>query len=52
MIGYLDEVIIPLVLILPKTSGYIKSFKDENGDKDWNNKLMSFHIDNDKLLEK
>ena len=29
MIGYLDEVIRPLVLILPKMSGYVKTFKDK-----------------------
>ena len=32
LIGYLDEVIRPLVLILPKMSGYIKTFKDKGGD--------------------
>ena len=30
--------------------GYVKAFKD--GDKDKNNKLMSFCIDDEKLLEK
>ena len=50
--GYLDKVIIPLVLILPKISGYVKTFKVKDGDKDKNNKLMSFHIDDEKLLEK
>ena len=38
LIGYLDKSIRPLVLILPKMSGYIKPFKD----KDKNNKLMYF----------
>ena len=42
-IGYLDEVIIPLVLILSK---------DKGGDKNKNNRLMSLNIDDDKLLEK
>ena len=51
MIGYLDEVIRPLALILPKTSGYVKRFKVKDGDKDKNNKLMPFRI-NDKLLQK
>ena len=37
----------PLVLILPKLSGYVQIFKDR--DKDENNKLMSFCIDNNKL---
>ena len=48
MIEYLDKVTRALVLILPKMSGYIKTFKV----KDKNNKLMSFRIDDDKLLEK
>ena len=29
LIEYLDKVIRPLVLILPKMSGYVKTFKDE-----------------------
>ena len=37
-----------LVLILPKTSGYVKAFKI----KDKSNKLMPFLKDDDKLLEK
>ena len=48
LVGYLDKVIRPLILILPKMSGYFKTFKD--GDN--NNKLMSFHIDDDRLLVK
>ena len=53
LIGYLNEVK-RLVLILPKMSGYVKIFKDKDGDKDKNrnNKLMSFRIDDEKLLEK
>ena len=51
-IGYLDEVIRPLVLILLKMSKYIKKFIDKGGDKNKNNKLMSLYIDDDKLLEK
>ena len=42
----------PLVLILPKMSGYVKTFKVKDGDKDKNNKLMFFCIDDEKLLEK
>ena len=38
LIGYLNEVIRPLVLILPKISGYVKTFKVKDGDKDKNNK--------------
>ena len=34
----------PLVLILPKMSEYVRTFKDKDGDKDNNNKLMSFWI--------
>ena len=33
-------------------SGYVKTFKVTDRDKDKNNKLMSFHIDDAKLLEK
>ena len=45
MIKYLDEVIRQIVLILPKMSRYVKTFKDKNEN------LMSYHIHNDKLLE-
>ena len=40
--------------MLPKMSGYVKTFKDKVGDKDKknNNKLMSFRIDDDKLFGK
>ena len=48
MIGYLDIFIRPLVLIMPKLNGYIKTFKVE----DKKNKLMSFRIDDKKLLGK
>ena len=46
LIGYLHEVIKPLVLIIPKMSWYIKTVKEKN------NKLTSFRMDNVKLLEK
>ena len=36
---YLNEVIKPLVSNLPKMSGYVKTCKDQNGNK--NNKLMT-----------
>ena len=52
MIRYLDKVIKPLVLILPKMSGYVRRFKVKDGDKDKNYKIMSFRIDNENLLEK
>ena len=37
---------------MPKMSGYVKIFKVEVGDTDKNKKLMSFRIDDEKLLEK
>ena len=42
----------PLVLILLEMSGYVTTFKVKKGNKDTKNKLMSFRIDEDKLLEK
>ena len=33
-------------------SGYIKTFKVKDGDKDKNNKLIMLSIDDEKLLEK
>ena len=41
MIGYLDKVIRPLLLMLPRISGWVKNVKA--GDK--NDKLLSFSID-------
>ena len=38
----------PLVLIMPKMSGYVKTFKVE----DKNSKLISFCINDEKLLQK
>ena len=49
MIRYLDKAVRTLVLIMPKISGYFKTFK---GDKGKNNKLISSCIDDEKLLEK
>ena len=46
--GYLDKTSRPLVLKMLKMSGYVKTFKVEEG----NNKLMSFCINDEKLLEK
>ena len=37
---------------MPKMRGYVKTFKVKEGDQDKNNKLMSLHIDDEKLLEK
>ena len=42
----------PLVLVMPKISGYVKTFKVKDGNEDKNNKLMSFRINDEKLLEK
>ena len=50
-IGYVDEVMRPLVLVLPKTSGYVKIFKVKYGDKYKNKKFMSMLVDVEKLLE-
>ena len=33
-------------------SGYVQTFKVKDGDKDESNKLVSFHIDDNKLLVK
>ena len=52
MIRYLDKVIRPVVLVFPEMSGYVKTFKIQDKDKDKNNKLMFFRIDDGKLLEK
>ena len=45
--GYLDITIRALVLIMPKISGSVKKFKVKDWDKDKNNRLMSFNIDDD-----
>ena len=47
-----DKAIRPLVLKMPKMSGYVKTSKVKEGEKDKRNKLMSFRIDDEKLLEK
>ena len=47
-----DKAIRPLVLIMSKMSGYVKTFKVKDGDTDKNNKWMFFFIDDEKLLEK
>ena len=40
------------MLILPKTHGYVETFKDKVEDKNKSNKLMPLRIDDEKLLEK
>ena len=52
LIGYLDKSIRSLVSIMPNMSGYVNLFKVKDGDKCKNNKLISFRIDDEKLLEK
>ena len=52
LIGCLDKVTRLLVLIMPKINGYVETFKDNGEDKSKNNKLMSLHIDDDKLSKK
>ena len=37
---------------MPKISGYVKTLKVKDRDKDKKNKLMSSGIDDEKLLEK
>ena len=43
-----DKAIKAFVLIMPKTSGYVKTFKVKEQDKNKSNKLMSFRIDGEK----
>ena len=38
------------MLIMLKMSGHVKIFKLKEEDKDKNNKLMSFRVDDEKLL--
>ena len=52
MIWYLDKFIRPLVLVIPEMRGYIKTFKVKDGRKGKSNKLISFSVDDEKLLEK
>ena len=44
---YLDTTMKPLVLILSKMSGYVKTFKVKDRNKDKNKKLMSFCINHE-----
>ena len=38
LVGYLDKSIKPLVLIMPKMSGYVKTFKVKDGNNNKNDK--------------
>ena len=49
LLEYLEKFIICAILIMPKRSGYDKTFKVKDEDKDKNNKLMSSHIGDEKL---
>ena len=44
LIGYLDKIISPLVLILPKMSEYGRTFKVKDRNKNSNNILMSLSL--------
>ena len=48
LIGYLGKAIKPLVLMIPKMSGMLKHLKLKTKT---NSKLLSFCIDDEKLLE-
>ena len=45
MIEHLDKAIRPLVLLMSKMSGCVKTFKVKNEDKDKKDKSMSFRMD-------
>ena len=45
LIGYLGKVLRPINLIVPKTSGHVKTPTVKDGKKKKNTELMSFHID-------
>ena len=49
---YLNKIMRPIVLTTLKVSGCVKTFNVKDGNKDKNNKLVSFLIDDGKLLEK
>ena len=51
LIKHLDKFIRALVLMLLKMSEYVKTLKVKDRDKDKNNKLISFGIDDENLLE-
>ena len=52
LIGYWDKAIRPLVLIMLQMRGYVKTSKVKYGDKDKYSKLISFGVDDEKLLDK
>ena len=44
LVGYLDKVLRSIVLIFSIMRGYVKIFKVQDGDKDKNNRLISFCV--------
>ena len=44
LVGSLDKVLRSIVLILSIMRGYVKIFKVQDGDKDKNNRLISFCV--------
>ena len=52
MIRYLDKVVRPYVLMMLKMSGYVKTSTVKDKGEDKKNKLMSFRIDDENLIEK
>ena len=52
LIEHLNKIIRPLVLIMPKVGGYVKTFIVKDEDKHRNKELMFFRIYDEKLLEK
>ena len=52
LIAQLYKIIRTLVWVLPKMSGFVKTFKLKDGDKNKHNETMFFRIDVEKLLEK
>ena len=52
LIRHLEEVVKPLDLILLKISECVKTFKEKGEHRNKNDKLMSLHKDDKKLLEK
>ena len=52
LIKYSDKATRILVFVMPKISGYVKTFKVKDGDKDENYKFLQLGIDDEKLLER
>ena len=50
LIIYLDKVIRPFSFIMSKMSRYVTTFKVKDGDKDKNNKLISFPTSSQRIF--